>query len=77
VAARLVEALRGDPDAGVRRIAAVALGELCAERADALPEGALEALRRAHGEPEDASLRRAAARALERLGAAGVARGGA
>ncbi len=77
VAARLVEALGRDPDPGVRRIAAVTLGEIGAERPQALPEGALEALRRAHGEPEDASLRRAAARALERLGLLGLARGGA
>ena len=75
VPARLLEALGADPDAGVRRIAAVALGELCAERPEALPAGALEALRRAGDETEDASLRRAAARALERLGGAGLARG--
>lgn len=77
VPARLVEALDADPDAGVRRIAAVALGEICAERPEALPEGALDALRRAGGESDDASLRRAAARALERLGVSGLAQGGA
>jgi HEAT repeat protein len=79
VAARLVEALRGDPDPPTRRLAALALGELGAASPDALPAEARDALARARAEAPDADLRRAAERSLGKLGAlgGGVGTGGA
>jgi HEAT repeat protein len=69
VSERLLEALREDPDAATRRLAALALGELGAAQRSAAPPGiesALQAAREISGDPD---LRRAVDRALERLAA--------
>jgi HEAT repeat protein len=77
VGARLVEALRGDPDPGSRRLAALALGELGAANPRALPPAARDGLRAALGASEDADLRRAAERSLRKLEGSAEAGGGA
>jgi hypothetical protein len=77
VPVRLVGALRNDPDAASRRLAALALGELGAADPAALPEEAREALRAASAAGDDADLRRAAERALRKLGDSAAAEGGA
>ena len=66
VVERLLEALREDPDAATRRLAALALGELGAADPGMLPEEAPDALADA-GASEDLDLRRAVDRALSRL----------
>ena len=77
VPARLVGALRDDPDAASRRLAALALGELGAADPAALPPEAREALRAASAAGDDPDLRRAAERSLRKLEAAAPAEGGA
>ena len=66
VVERLLEALRTDPDAATRRLAALALGELGAADPLALPDDAPDALANARSS-EDIDLRRAVDRALSRL----------
>jgi len=66
VVERLLDALREDPDAATRRLAALALGELGAADPDLLPDGAPDALSHARAS-EDLDLRRAIDRALSRL----------
>lgn len=66
VAVRVLEALRSDPDAATRRLAALAVGELGASDPDFVPGGAGEALVEARTS-EDPDLRRAVERALDRL----------
>lgn len=68
VVERLAEALGAEPDGACRRIATVALAEIGARQRDAVDERALDALRRARGDP-DPDLQRAASRALRLLGA--------
>jgi hypothetical protein len=70
VAERLREALASESDAASRRIASVALGALGSANPDCLCEDDLAALRRARDDDPDPDLRRGAARALARLGAA-------
>ena len=77
VPARLVGALRSDPDAASRRLAALALGELGAAHPGALPAEAREALRAACLAGGDEDLRRAAERSLRKLGDGAPAEGGA
>ncbi|MDH3520336.1 MAG: HEAT repeat domain-containing protein [Myxococcales bacterium] len=67
---RLCETLRGDDDAASRRIAATALGALGARNAARVPPAAATALRSAARTAGDPDLRRAAARALDRIGGA-------
>ncbi len=67
VGVRLVEALAGDADGAVRRIAAVALGEIGAADWQRLPREAVDALRKVRDESRDGDLQRAARRALSRL----------
>ena len=71
VRARLCACLSGDPDPAVRRIAAVALGELGAADTEGVSTEARNALRAASESSRDPGLERAARRALERLDAAG------
>ncbi len=71
VRARLCACLSADPDPAVRRIAAVALGELGASGADPVAAEARDALRAASESSQDPDLERAARRALERLDAGG------
>lgn len=77
VPARLVGALRSDPDAASRRLAALALGELGAACPGAFPPEAREALRAASLAAEDEDLRRAAERSLRKLEGGAPAEGGA
>lgn len=66
IPARLVEALRSDPDPACRRCAAAALAALAGGQP--LPEAAVAALERAAaGEDKDGSVREHAARALAQL----------
>jgi len=67
VAERLLGALRADPDAATRRLAALALGEIAAGDPGAVPGETESQLQAAGDGAEDADLRRAALRALERL----------
>ena len=67
VVARLEDALLRDPDAGLRRLAAVALGELEANNPQTLSPQTLQALGGAAETAADVDLRRAARRALERI----------
>jgi HEAT repeat protein len=71
VARHLLAALGSDPDAATRRLAALALGEIGAASPAALPEGAAAQLEAAALRDEDVDLRRAVARALDRLRAGG------
>jgi len=59
----LGEALSAEPDPACRRIATAALGAV----GGAAPDPVLAALRRASQDPDDADLRRGAARALDRI----------
>lgn len=68
VRARLCACLADDPDPAVRRIAAVALGELGAADPGSIGAEARRALRAASESAQDPDLERAARRALERLG---------
>ena len=69
MAKRLLQALRSDPDAATRRLAALALGEIGASTPDALPAETRQQLTDAAGDGSDPDLRRAVQRALERLAA--------
>jgi len=69
VGQHLLAALRSDPDAATRRLAALALGELGAASAEAVPAGTRSELEAAARRDEDSDLRRAIERALSRLGA--------
>lgn len=69
VAGRLLEALREDPDAASRRLAALALGEIGAADPSAAPPELESALQDARQVSADPDLRRALDRALERLAA--------
>jgi len=66
IAERLLEALKRDPDAATRRLAALALGELGAHQPDFVPDETGDALHRARTS-DDPDLRRAVERALDRL----------
>ncbi len=66
LADRVLEALRSDPDAATRRLAALALGELGAAHPEAVPSATGAALADAR-DSEDPDLRRAVERALARL----------
>jgi HEAT repeat protein len=66
VAERLLEALREDPDAATRRLAAFALGELGASDPRQVPDDTPSALVQARSS-DDPDLRRAVERALDRL----------
>ncbi|HBZ69549.1 MAG TPA: hypothetical protein DEP35_07405 [Deltaproteobacteria bacterium] len=67
VGERLLEVLATDEDPAAKRIAAVALGELGAERGSALPHGVFDRLRALAAEAAEPDLRGAAQRALARL----------
>jgi HEAT repeat protein len=67
IAAHLLAALREDPDAATRRLAALALGEIGADHPGAVPEGTAEHLAAAGARAEDPDLVRAVERALLRL----------
>ena len=67
VAAHLLAALRDDPDAATRRLAALALGEIGAAHPAAVPADTAEQLAAASAGAEDPDLVRAAERALLRL----------
>jgi HEAT repeat protein len=67
VATHLLAALRGDPDAATRRLAALALGEIGAGHPHALPEDTAQHLAAAAARGEDPDLQRAVERALARL----------
>ena len=67
VAEHLLAALRSDPDAATRRLAALALGEIGAAFPAALPADAPAQLAAARQRDEDPDLHRAVERALERL----------
>jgi HEAT repeat protein len=69
VGRHLLAALRSDPDAATRRLAALALGELGAASPAAVPADTAAELDAAARRDEDEDLRRAVARALTRLGA--------
>ena len=73
VGQHLLAALRSDPDATIRRLAALALGEIGAGAPAALPDGVAAELEAAARRAEDADLRRAAERALARLRAGAAA----
>lgn len=72
VARHLLAALRSDPDAATRRLAALALGEIGAAAPRALPAETAAELEAAARRGEDGDLRRAVERALARLAAAGT-----
>lgn len=72
VGARLAEVFRSDPDDASRRLAASALGELGARTPESLPDNVGAALQAARDGASDAELRRAAARALERIDSGGA-----
>ncbi len=72
VVGRLTEALADEPDGACRRIATVALAEIGARTPERIAPAALDALRRASEDPDDADLRRGAERALARLSRQGV-----
>ena len=67
VAEHLLAALRSDPDAATRRLAALALGEIGAGSPAALPADAPAQLEAAGQRDEDPDLHRAVERALTRL----------
>jgi HEAT repeat protein len=67
VAQHLLVALRSDADAAIRRLAALALGEIGAGWPAALPDDTAAQLEAAARRDEDADLRRAVERALGRL----------
>ena len=67
VAEHLLAALRSDPDAATRRLAALALGEIGAGTRSVLPADAVEQLEAARRRDEDPDLQRAIERALGRL----------
>jgi HEAT repeat protein len=69
VARHLLAALRSDPDAATRRLAALALGEIGAAAPEAVPADTAAELQAAASREEDTDLRRAAERALTRLSA--------
>jgi HEAT repeat protein len=69
VARHLLAALRSDPDAATRRLAALALGEIGAAAPEAVPPDTAAALEAATRRDEDSDLRRAVERALSRLNA--------
>lgn len=71
VTARLRQALADARDPVVRRLAAVALGELAANNPGAVGEDALGDLRRTADSADDEDLRRVAGQALARAGGAG------
>ena len=68
VVPRLVEALESEPDGACRRIAALAIGAIGARDRGLVDQSAVDALRRARTDVDDPDLRRAAGRALERVG---------
>jgi hypothetical protein len=63
----LLAALRADPDAATRRLAALALGEIGADHPGAVPADTVEYLAAARSSAEDPDLVRAVERALVRL----------
>jgi hypothetical protein len=67
VGAHLLTALRDDPDAATRRLAALALGEIGAAQPHALPADTEQQLASAAARGEDPDLQRAVERALARL----------
>jgi HEAT repeat protein len=73
VGEHLLRALRTDPDAATRRLAALALGEIAARAPAAAPDGVAGELEAAARREEDGDLRRAAERALARLRGVGAA----
>ena len=73
VAQHLLAALRSDPDAAIRRLAALALGEIGAGSPAALPGDTAAQLEAAGQRDEDPDLRRAVERALGRLRAGAAA----
>jgi HEAT repeat protein len=72
VARFLLAALRGDPDAATRRLAALALGEIGGKTPAAVPADTAAALEAAARDDDDGDLRRAALRAVARLRSAGA-----
>lgn len=67
VADHLLRALRSDPDAATRRLAALALGEIGASDPGAIPAETADCLRQAQRGCDDPDLVRALRRALDRL----------